>query len=114
MQNLYSSQSAPSFKDISNLSHNYLEIDVSTEDDSIQDHEKDKLLPKEIKYYSDVSGNINNYNKNLTFNSQKKSCCKKISDQLFKQKLIIVFLVVLVFYLFSAMICGWDWNDCSN
>jgi len=48
------------------------------------------------------------------FNRNSRNLRRRLCRELYQQKLVIALIAIFVLYLFSAMICGWTWNGCSN
>jgi len=48
------------------------------------------------------------------FNRNSRNFRRQVCRDLYKQKIIVALIAIFVLYLFSAMICGWSWDSCSN
>ena len=71
---------------------------------AIDRHENMALLQSKTDRLADESINFRNRSRTLHY---------RYCRDLYKQRCIVICIIVFVIYLLSAMICGWSWDSCS-
>ena len=71
---------------------------------AIDRHENMALLQTKTDRLADES---------LSFRNRSRSLHYRYCRDLYKQRCIIVCIIIFVIYLLSAMICGWGWQSCG-
>lgn len=70
---------------------------------AIDRHENMALLQSKTDRLADESINFRNRSRTLHY---------KYCRDLYKQRCVVIVIIVFVIYLLSAMICGWGWDSC--
>ena len=71
---------------------------------AIERNEKTTLLQSKTDRLADES---------LSFRNRSRSLHYRYCRDLYKQRCVIVCVIIFVIYLLSAMICGWGWQSCG-
>merc|ERR1712130_249376 len=71
---------------------------------AIERNEKTTLLQSKTDRLADES---------LSFRNRSRSLHYRYCRDLYKQRCVIVCVIIFVIYLLSAMVCGWGWQSCG-
>lgn len=71
---------------------------------AIDRHENMALLQSKTDRLADES---------LSFRNRSRTLHYRYCRDLYKQRCVIVCIIIFVIYLLSAMICGWGWQSCG-
>mmetsp|Transcript_72935 Transcript_72935/g.89458 ORF Transcript_72935/g.89458 Transcript_72935/m.89458 type:complete len:300 (+) Transcript_72935:29-928(+) len=50
----------------------------------------------------------------VSFRNKSRQIRYQYCKDLYKQRCVLIFIIIFVVYLLSAMICGWRWGSCSS
>jgi len=67
---------------------------------------------EEISLLNNKANNL--HESSSQFNRNSRNLRRHFCRELYKQKIVVALIAIFVLYLFSAMICGWSWDGCSN